>query len=139
MKNFVYFIFAYFLLTAATCRKDIIENAAEQQLIHKWKYTGRTGGFAGKTEKADPAVTQILEFKKGMTFIKTTGGSVTDEGTYQISKEMSIYSGKEETAIRFNEKADSPQMAHVISIRKDTLIIADNVYDGFTTSYVKVK
>lgn len=139
MKNILYLLLAFFITTAATCKKN--QSAArtfEKQLIGKWKYTGRTGGFAGKSEQADPNEIQILEFKKGLTFVRSINGQSRQTGNYEIIAEKSIYSGKEESAIRFNQQTDHAPMGHIISIKDDTLTIADNVYDGFTTTYTRL-
>lgn len=113
--------------------------AIEKQLTGKWKYSNKSGGFAGKKEVADPKSPEILEFKTGLNFIRTQNGKVTEQGTYEIVRIKSIYSGKEENAVRFNQKPDRPQMAHIIVIKEDSLILADNVYDGFTTTYTRQK
>jgi hypothetical protein len=113
--------------------------AIEKQLLGKWRYTSRGGGFAGKKETADPSAPTIIEFKPGFNFIKTTSGQVTEKGSYEIIKVRSIYSGREENAVRFNEKADRPQMAHIVVVKDDSLTLADNVYDGFTTIYSRLK
>lgn len=139
MKNITYLLLAFFITTAATCKKDQAKMlVVEKQLIGKWQYTGRTGGFAGKTEQADPSEVQLLEFKKGMNFIRTINGQSRQTGTYEITAEISIYSGKEEPAIRFNQQTDHAPMGHIISIKNRTLTIADNVYDGFTTTYTRL-
>jgi len=138
MKNILYLLLAFFITTAATCKKNQFPVLAfEKQLIGKWQYTGRTGGFAGKSEQAAPNEIQILEFKKGMTFVRSINGQSRQTGTYEITAEKSIYSGKEEPAIRFNQQTDQAPMGHIISIKDRTLTMADNVYDGFTTTYTR--
>jgi hypothetical protein len=130
---------AILLFSSATCRRSPSGSSLDKQLIGAWKYTKKSGGYAGKSENADPAINHVLEFKIGFNYIRKTNDQVSEQGSYELYKTKSIYSGKEDHAIRFSSTSDHPNQNSVISLRNDTLIIADNVYDGFKIEYIRIK
>lgn len=139
MKAIFYSLVAVILFSAATCRKSQPNASLESQLIGAWKYIGKSGGYAGKSEKADPAMNYVLEFKNGFRYLQKTNDQVSHQGTYELYKLKSIYSGKEDNAIRFDSSSTVPGKNSIISITGDTLTIADNVYDGFKMEYVRIR
>ena len=139
MKVIFYSLLATILLSSATCKKVQPDTNLEKQLIGIWKYTGKSGGYAGKSEKADPAISQTLEFKSGRHYTRKMNDKITEEGLYELYKTKSIYSGKEDNAIRFGTDSNHLSRNSIISLQKDSLTIADNVYDGFKTAYIRIK
>lgn len=139
MKAIFYSLVAIMLFSAATCRKSQPNASLESQLIGAWKYIGKSGGYAGKSEKADPAINDVLEFKSGFRYLQKTNDQVFQQGSFELYRIKSIYSGKEEHAIRFNSASNHPNKNSVIYLTNDTLTIADNVYDGFKMEYIRIK
>lgn len=140
MKAVFYSIIIFMLLTSSTCRKAQLNAGMEKQLIGEWKYAGKSGGYAGKHEKADPAVNNALQFKKGLIYIIKVNDKATEQGTFVLYKTKSIYSGKEDNAIRFEAKSANPSnKGSIITLRNDTLTIADNFYDGFKSEYIRTR
>lgn len=139
MKAIFYSLIAIMLLSSATCKKAQTGTSLEKQLIGKWKYTGKSGGYAGKYQKADPAQIHILQFKSGFQYLQKVNDQVSEHGSYQLYRVKSIYSGKEDNAIRFSSSSSQPNKNSIISLQNDTLVIADNVYDGFKMNYIRVK
>lgn len=139
MKTTICTILAFMLLSASTCKKELENPDFKNQIIGKWRYTGQTGGFAGKTEKADPAVVTILEFKKNNTFLRSENDQIKLQGSYRLSRLKSIYSGQEENAVQFDAAADPRNKGSIVTLKNDSLIIADNVFDGFTATYIRAR
>lgn len=139
MKTTIFTLLAFMLFSSSTCKKDLQTPDVQKQLVGKWKYTGKSGGYAGKSQKADPAVVTVIEFKKDNTFVRSENDQLKLQGTYTLTRLKSIYSGKEENAVQFDATADPQNKGSIITLKNDSLTIADNVYDGFTTSYVRVK
>ncbi|MNY06090.1 hypothetical protein D3C86_1388320 [compost metagenome] len=137
MKTIFYSLMVIMLSTSATCKKVRPGDPLNKQLIGMWKYTGKSGGYAGKSEKADAEIIQVLEFKSGFRYIQKTNNQVSGQGTYELYKVKSIYSGKEDNAIRFSSTSAHPNKDSIISLNNDTLVIADNVYDGFKMKYIR--
>ncbi|WP_316813115.1 hypothetical protein [Pedobacter heparinus] len=139
MKTFNFYFLAFTLLAFTACKKQSQTSSFEKQLLGKWQYTGQGGGISGKYYPADPAVKTVLEFRNNQTFVRTENDQPVDQGPYELTSAKSIYTGKEDHAIRFDVTGVSPNRVCIISIRKDTLNIADNAYDGFTSSYIRIK
>lgn len=139
MKGIFYSLVAILLFTSATCRKVQPDTLLKKQLIGSWQYIGKSGGYAGKSEKADPSSNYTLEFKSRQKYLQKTNGQVSQQGTYELYKLKSIYSGKEDNAIRFNSASAHSNKHSIITLEGDTLIIAENVYDGFKIKYIKLK
>jgi len=139
MKGIFYSLLAIVLFSSATCRKVQQDTLLKKQLIGLWKYTGKSVGYAGKSEKADPSVNYILEFKSGQKYLQKTNGQVSQQGTYELYKLKSIYSGKEDNAIRFNSASAHSNKNSIVTLEGDTLIIAENVYDGFKMKYIRLR
>jgi hypothetical protein len=139
MKTTIFTLLAFMLLSSSTCKKDLQTPDIQKQLVGKWRYTSQTGGFAGKTQKADPAVVTILELKKDNTFLRSENDQVKLQGAYTLTRLKSIYSGQEENALQFDAAADPHNKGSIITLKNDSLTLADNVYDGFTVHYVRVK
>lgn len=139
MKVIFYALIAVMLFSSATCRKAQPGTNLAQSILGEWQYIGKSGGYAGKQEKADPEKQFTLQFKKDFRYDQKINNQVSEQGSYELYKVKSIYSGKEEDAIRFHSSTNPRSINSVISLRNDTLTIADNVYDGFTMEYIKVR
>jgi hypothetical protein len=137
MKTIIYLFTTGILLAFSTCKKQPAQVSFEQELIGKWKYTGKSGGFAGKYEAADLAVMIMIEFKKDRKYIKTTNDKVTDSGHYDLIRMKSIYTGQEDNAIRFNVSPLSASTGHIITIKDNKLELSDNFYDGYSSGYTR--
>ena len=139
MKGIFYSLLALVLFTSATCRKAQPDTLLKKQLIGSWQYTGKSGGYAGKSKKVGPSVNYILEFKSGQKYLQKTNGQVSRQGTYELYKLKSIYSGKEDNAIRFSVTSAHSSKNSIITLQDDTIVIAENVYDGFKMKYIRLK
>ena len=127
------------LLTSAICKKNHFEPPVQHQLLGRWKYTGKSGGYAGKYEAANPSVSNVIEFEKERKYVHYVNNEPDVQGTYELLKLKSIYSGKDEYAIRFDPVEGAPKTGMIITVVGDTLSLAENVHDGFTTGYAKLK
>jgi hypothetical protein len=127
------------LIAIIACKTISEQPSIENSLIGQWKFTSTSGGFAGKTTQSDPANPIILTFKKDGSYSKTKNADTIEQSTYEFTRAKSIYSGQEENAIRLGPLSSSKIDTYIITIKKDTLILADNVYDGFTSGYLRIK
>lgn len=127
------------LLTFSGCKTQMVEPAFKVKIIGKWKYTGSSGGFAGKNEPANPSVTNIIEFKSDGKYVRYINNDPDTQGTYDIIRIKSIYSGEEDNAIRFDPRSDSPKTGMIANINNDTLTLGDNFNDGYSSGYVRLR
>jgi len=86
MKAIFYSLIVIILLSSSTCRRAQPGTSLEKQLIGEWKYTGKSGGYAGKYQKADPAKNQILQFKRGFSYLQKVNDQVSEQGSYELYK-----------------------------------------------------
>jgi hypothetical protein len=136
MKKVIYLLSTLLLLSLTQCKKDSSASLSlERKLTGKWLYTGSSGGIDGRIQAADSSSPVVLEFKNNLAFVKTENGVVKAQGTYKLLKAHSIYSGKEEDAILFNDKEGQMNNNFIINVDGDKLSIADNFYDGYTQGF----
>jgi len=139
MRPLTCFLTTAVLLMFVSCKTQTFEPSFKTKLIGKWKYTGGSGGFTGKPEPVNPLVSKIIEFKSDGKYVKYINSDPDTQGTYDIIKSKSIYSSLEDNAIRFDPQSGSPRTGLIATINDDKLVLADNVYDGFSAGYTRVK
>lgn len=127
---------AFILLTSATFKKP--ETNFHHKLLGKWKHTVTSGGYAGQTKPANSNVLNVIEFKKGGKYVRYVNNEPDIQGTYEVVKAKSIYSGKEEYAIQFDPAARDAKKGMIATIDGNKLRLADNFHDGFTSGYEKL-
>ncbi|MHA4893403.1 hypothetical protein ACXZ1K_01525 [Pedobacter sp. PWIIR3] len=139
MRILVFLTAAMLLFTSATCKKQGNENSFKARLVGKWQFTGRTGGFAGMTTSANPAAISVIEFKVDGKYVKYINGEPDRQGTYDVIKIKSIYTGLDDNAVRLDPSNDTGKTGMIATISNETMMLADNYNDGYTSSYVRVK
>lgn len=131
-------LFLLGLAAIVSCKSTNLQNGADggyKALLGKWSWVQSTGGFAGKTTTPQTeGHTSQLEFKAGNTVSAYMDGSLTKIIKFDLAKGHSIFSVDSVYILRY--QADGLDQA-VLKTTKDTLILADNVNDGFTKTYVK--
>lgn len=141
MKVYFLVILAFTTVGFYACEQQKSEPNMEQRLIGNWELKFSRGGFTGETKPAEDGKRSVLAFKSKDTYQQLENGNLVKEGNYVLSTTKSIYSGQLETAISFNE-VDTLAKAirkYVVSLRKDSLFLSDNYYDGYSTLYLRVK
>lgn len=141
MKLYFLVILAFTTVGFNSCEKQKSEPNIEQRLIGNWELKFSRGGFAGETKPAENGKRSVLAFKSKDTYQQLENGNLLKEGKYELSTIKSIYSGQLETAISFNEVDTLAKeiRKYVVSLRKDSLFLSDNYYDGYSTLYLRVK
>ncbi len=112
--------------------KTEIDNAP---LIDQWRLVQISGGIEGKTTNPDAYNTTILEFTKEGNYIETKNGQTQRQGKYSVSKGQSIYTHQRASLIKF--EGSSTVSSFNFNTKRDSLYLNDEVYDGFTYSYVR--
>ena len=116
------------------------------QLIGSWLWEGSSGGIAGMIIKPNPGERVIVQFTAGGQFSVHQNDTLAYSGTYRLTKERSIYSGKDEANIEINQvirnnqlkKAYTVVVGGVVStLSISQLSIGDNMYDGYGSSFVR--
>jgi hypothetical protein len=138
MKAPIFLVITVLFFTSAAFKTVSPQKELEKQLVGKWKYTGQSGGLAGRPEPSKPKTVSIIEFKKGGKYVRYTNGEPMFQGNYHLGKAKSIYTGKVDNAIRFDPKVNSSETGEILTITGDTLFLAENFNDGYTAGYVRI-
>lgn len=127
-------LFIVFMFIFSSCY-DV--TGPEEELIQgSWLLTRVSGGIAGQTTDVDPSEGSKMVIKEG-SISYFSNGVLQRSTTYFVKKGKSIYSTEEKNFIHFADKPDMPMV--IMKATKDTLVLADNFYDGFAFTYRKEK
>lgn len=130
MKKFIALMFV--ILALFSCRND--DELDVDPLVGDWEWITSTGGIDGRTETpTSTGKNIILSMKNDKTYTIATNGSVTQEGTYSLYKNVSNLDHYERTYIDFSNQID--QM--IISNEDGKLVLNDDLNDGFISTYKK--
>lgn len=117
-----------------------------QLLTGDWLWVGSSGGIAGMTYKPKSSERIILNLSGDGKFTVRQNDTLVHNGTFQLTRAKSIYSGKEEIMLKTNEVKTSYHRilryivvvdGIVIILSNTELSIGDNRYDGFGSSFVR--
>jgi len=122
--------------TLLSCANKLPAVEKETNLTGTWNWTQRQGGFAGKTETAEKTGNKlVLEFSSQNKYRLEENNQLISEGEYSIVRQKSIYDHSMTDAIHFSDESRQDQL--IQSLSADTLILADNHFDGFADTYVR--
>jgi len=125
-------------VSSFSCSTKSIAVDKNPTLIGTWNWTQRQGGFAGKTETAQGSEkTGVLHFKNDHQYSFSENDKLVSEGEYSIIEKKSIYNHAMTQAIHFSDDARQDQL--IQSLSADSLILADNNFDGYTNTYVRIR
>ena len=124
------------------CDSDSGARIEGGDLTGTWNWVSTSGGLTGRASStpATTGTTVQLELGADNRYTITENGTEVSRGTYSVALQKSIYSTEEQ---RFITYADStPAVGVVFSgviqlATADSLVIADNVYDGFGSTFVQ--
>lgn len=126
------YCFIIIALLAVSCKKER-SSPNSDNIVGRWQLTSYGGGFDGKTYYPTANELTIITFNADETYLKTVNGNTTANGKYSLGQVLSIYSGKNDNALKFDNQSNW----NVISIKNNTLEINSNAYDGGGSTYVR--
>ena len=131
MKKFILATFA--LLALLSCRND--DELDIEPLVGDWTWVSTSGGINGQINDTPTSTgkTIIMKLDSDKKYTITTNGTVTNEGTFSLYKNVSNLEHYERVYIDFSNAPD--QM--IVNIEEKTLILSDDVNDGYTYTYKK--
>jgi len=108
-----------------------------QPLYGKWNWVSGSGGFTGGiiTPQTPGQKPYTIEFTSDDHFNRYENGSLVTATTYQLTDGTTIVNHSTVTIIKY---ADNPRKQS-LSLQGDTLLLFDEVYDGYTNGYVRIK
>ncbi|RYY34392.1 MAG: hypothetical protein EOP46_13595 [Sphingobacteriaceae bacterium] len=131
--------FILLIFISVSCSKQIINNNSSvynRQLEGKWNWIRSTGGFAGHTISQETLrYTMGIQFKNDSVLLYRDG-KITQRHKFAIIKGRSIFTTDSAHIIKY---ADGGIDQVIQKVNADTLVLADNVNDGYTLTYIKEK
>ncbi|MCQ4034362.1 hypothetical protein [Kaistella montana] len=131
MKSIFIAFLAIFSLIS--CRNE--NELDTKNLVGNWDWVSTSGGIGGQTETPNSTGKNIiLTFTEDDRYSFTTDGTVTNEGTFSLYKDVSDLSHYEVTFLHFSNFSNDV----VINKNEDgELVFSDDTNDGFTYVYHK--
>lgn len=124
------------LIVVSSCSSDDAETTSEKNLQGKWKWTGSSGGLTGSTVTPKPDEVIVIEFS-GSTYRTYNNGTLTSEKPFEIQTQSSIFG--DDRPIIISSDPDKYFIKKSFSIEGNNLYLAEECYDCFGSSYVRVK
>lgn len=119
----------FFVLTGSKSKPKI-----DAALIGKWKYITGSGGFTGKGPGWDATTGIYFEFKKKGNFKKIENKKTTQCDNFTTEIKATNEVGEKVIKISFKK-----QLALLASFSADTLFLQEDVADGFSYVFVRMK
>lgn len=116
----------------STFKNDI--EKLQSEIIGKWQWNETTGGLAGK--KLNPSTagyTKEIHFYKNNTYEIYKNNMLEVKGSYKIINKKAI-TGRTEYIIQYSKGLDD-----IVKITDGRMNLTENVYDGFSESYLRIK
>ena len=129
MKKFILATFT--LLALLSCRND--DELDIEPLVGDWTWVSTSGGINGQINDNPTSTgkTIILSLKDDDTYTFTTNGTVTNQGTFKLYKDVSNLDHIERTYIDFSSTGH--QM--IRSSDETNLYLSDDANDGVESHY----
>lgn len=118
------------------CGKINTPNAEAEKLFGKWRFVQSYGGFAGT---GDPSFDSTItyEYKENGSFFHRKDGQLINQMNFSLQLGESIYSQDEQLLINYGGGMFTQYLSHSYQVNNDTLILNEEVYDGFQYIFVK--
>ena len=126
------------VLLVSACDSQGGATSAPPKLIGVWEWAGTSGGVDGESRLPGPGDPRItLQFESDGRAIFRRDGNVAREQRYRVSNEVTILGPEELPVLYF----DDEELGRVVWIDEngETLTLSDNVYDGFSLEYGRVR
>ena len=118
------------------CGKIDTPNAEAEKIFGKWRFVQSYGGFAGT---GDPSFDSTItyEYKENGSFFHRKDGQLINQMNFSLQLGESIYSQGEQLLINYGGGMFTQYLSHSYQVNNDTLILNEEVYDGFQYIFVK--
>ena len=145
MKQVITSLIAAFIFLSATCNKAMqVTDPNLKKIFGKWQWVESSGGFAGKIVTPQKAGYSLrLQFSTDGIYLKYKNDSLVDRKKFSLSRQKSIHNNNEAWVVSFTDDTpvfnESPLPMSVSFEGSDTLILNEEVYDGFQYKYLRIK
>lgn len=116
------------------CGKINTPNAESEKIFGTWRFVYSSGGFSGAGNSSYDA-TDTYEYKENGTFSHFKGSQLLDQSSFSLQLGPSITSQTDQLLVHYGGAAQ--QLTQSFQIHHDTLMLSDEVFDGFQYVFVK--
>ncbi len=121
----------------------VLNLATDNGIVGKWNWVSTDGGFNFHIHETPSTIGKeiILSLAQDSTYFISENNNIISEGTYRLSYKESIYTGKMELFISYQNNYSNQNViyAGIINLKNETdLEIADNWCDGVGSSYKRI-
>jgi hypothetical protein len=117
------------------CGKINTPNAESKKIFGTWRFVSSSGGFSGAGNASYDA-TDTYEYKENGTFSHYKGSQLLDQSSFSLQLGPSITSQTDQLLVHYGNGM-SQQLSQSCQIHHDTLLLSDEVFDGFQYVFVK--
>jgi hypothetical protein len=110
---------------------------ASSKLEGGWLWKQSSGGIAGQIIIPSENQKVVLKFTSDGRYSQYRNDTLQYSSTYTIKKDKTIYSADSLDVIYFKEYLFEKLV--ILQLTKDSLELADNFYDGFGFTYIKIQ
>ena len=133
MKKTILLSILAFLLFG--CGKINTPNAEAEKIFGTWRFVHSSGGFSGAGNSSYDA-TDTYEYEDNGTFSHYKGSQLLDQSSFSLQLGPSITSQTDQLLVHYGNGM-SQQLSQSFNIHHDTLLLSDEVFDGFQYVFVK--
>jgi hypothetical protein len=145
MKHLLILVLLASLLSG--CKEKEIVEIETNDITGRWLWMGTGGGFGGGGYTPSKGEKIVLELDFKGNFNLAQNDSLVQKGKYSIEKSRTIYGEKSvisyEEIIRGNTQNASVGLIVlgpvIVSLTNKKLSTSDNMYDGFGSSFTKIR
>jgi hypothetical protein len=116
------------------CGKIDTPNAESKKIFGTWRFVYSSGGFSGAGNSSYDA-TDTYEYEENGTFSHYKGSQLMDQSSFSLQLGQSIYSQTDQLLVHYG--GASQKLTQSCQIHHDTLMLSDEVFDGFQYVFVK--
>ena len=116
------------------CGKINTPNAEAEKIFGTWRFVYSSGGFSGAGNSSYDA-NDTYEYEENGTFSHRKDGQLLDQSSFSLQLGPSITSQTDQLLIHYGGVLQ--QMTQSCQIHHDTLMLSDEVFDGFQYVFVK--
>jgi hypothetical protein len=133
-----YFCVAVLSLLVLSCHNEptSVEYSQTISLAGNWLWTSASGGLTG-SQVITPSNKIVLSFTSDGAYSLYRNDTLLNSSIYSVKKGKTIYSSDSMDVIIFRDTTIEKRVIFKLTI--DSLELADNMYDGFGYSYIKIK
>ena len=118
-----------------SCGKIYTPNSESENIFGTWRFVNSSGGFSGAGNASYDA-TDTYEYKENGTFSHYKGSQLLDQSSFSLQLGPSITSQTDQLLVHYGSGM-SQQLSQSFNIHHDTLLLSDEVFDGFEDVFVK--